>query len=76
MILVHHNADKTLWINLDEFKKFGFGIVAFYTAEEDVLPEGKWSFSTSMQPILFLFRLLTAAEKNYWPTELEIAGFV
>ncbi len=29
-----------------------------------------------MQPILFLSRLLTAAEKNYWPTELEIAGFV
>lgn len=29
-----------------------------------------------MQPILFLFRLLTAAKKNYWPTELEIAGFV
>lgn len=30
----------------------------------------------SMQPILFLSRLLTAAEKNYWPTKLEIAGFV
>lgn len=30
----------------------------------------------SMQPILFLSKLLTQAEKNYWPTELEIAGFV
>ena len=29
-----------------------------------------------MQPILFLFRLLTAAKKNYWPTKLEIVGFV
>ena len=29
-----------------------------------------------MQPILFLSRLLTAAKKNYWLTELEIAGFV
>ena len=29
-----------------------------------------------MQPILFLSRLLTTAEKNYWPTKLEIAGFV
>ena len=29
-----------------------------------------------MQPILFLSRLLTLAERNYWPTELEIAGFV
>ena len=25
---------------------------------------------------MFLFRMLTAAEKNYWSTELEIAGFV
>lgn len=29
-----------------------------------------------MQPILFLSRLLTATEKNYWLIELEIAGFV
>ena len=29
-----------------------------------------------MQPILFLSRLLTQAKKNYWPKELEIAGFV
>ena len=29
-----------------------------------------------MEPILFLSRLLTSAEKNYWPTELKIAGFV
>ena len=26
--------------------------------------------------ILFLSRLLTTAETNYWPTELKIAGFV
>lgn len=74
--LVHHNADKTLCIDLDTSKKFGFGAVAFHTAGEDDLPEGKWPSNTSMQPILFLSRLLTAAEKNYWPTELEIAGFV
>ena len=74
--LVHHNADKTLWIDLDALKKFGFGAVAFHTAGVDVVPEGKWPSSTLMQPILFLSRLFTAAEKNYWPTELEIAGFV
>ena len=74
--LVHHNTNKTLWIDLDASKEFGFGIVAFHTAGENILPERKWLSSTSMQPILFLSRLLTAAEKNYWPTKLEIAGFV
>ena len=29
-----------------------------------------------IEPIMFLSRLLTAAEKNYWPTELEMAGLV
>lgn len=74
--LVHHNADKTLWIDLDASKEFGFGAVAFHTTGEDVLPKEKWLSSTLVQPILFLSRLLTAAKKNYWPTELKIAGFV
>ena len=74
--LVHHNANKTLWIDLDASKEFGFGAVAFHTARKNVLLEGKWPFNTLMPPILFLSRLLTAAEKYFWPTELEIAGLV
>ena len=31
---------------------------------------------TSVQPILFLSKLFNQAEKNYWPTELEIAGII
>ena len=31
---------------------------------------------TAIQPLMFLSRLLTAAEKNYWPTELEVSGLV
>ncbi len=73
--LVHHNPDKPLWIDLDASKEFGFGAVAFHTTE-DVLHEAKWPSSTFIQPILFLSRLLTAAERNYWPTELEIVGFM
>ena len=65
MTLVHHNGNKTLWIDLHTSKEFGFGAVAFHTAGEDVLPKGKWPSSTLMQPILFFFRLLTAAKKNY-----------
>lgn len=73
---MHHNPDKVLWINLDASKEFGFGAVAFYDTEGSSLTEGRWPSKTSMQPILFLSRLLTQVEKNYRPTELEIAGFV
>ncbi|KAJ5185456.1 hypothetical protein N7472_010296 [Penicillium cf. griseofulvum] len=31
---------------------------------------------TAVKPILFLSRLLSPAEKNYWPTELEVACLV
>ena len=74
--LVHHDGDKTLWIDLDAFKEFGFGAVVFHTSTAEDLPQGRWPSSGSFKPILFLSRLLTAAERNYWPTELEIAGFV
>lgn len=40
------------------------------------LPKRRWPSSTLVWSILFLSRLLTTAERNYWPTELEIAGFV
>ena len=64
IMLVHHNANQTLCIDLDVFKEFRFDVVAFHTMGENVLPEEKWPSSTLIQPILFLFRLLTAAEKN------------
>lgn len=31
---------------------------------------------SSIQPIIFLSRLLKPAETRYWPTELELAGMV
>lgn len=74
--LVHHDLEKILWIDLDVSKEFGFGAIIFHTAANKTLPEGRWPSTISVQPVLFLSRLLTPAEKNYWPTELEIAGFV
>lgn len=65
-----------LWINLDASQEFGFGAVVFHTSTDEYLPQGRWPSSSSVRPILFLSRLLTSAKKNYWPTELEIAGFI
>lgn len=74
--LVHYDPEKILWIDLDASKEFGFGAIVFHTAANETLPEGRWPSTTSVQPVLFLSRLLTPAKKNYWLTELEIAGFV
>lgn len=64
-ILVHHNPSKVFWIDLDTLKEFSFEAVAFHTATDDILPKNKWSTNALMQPILFLSRLFTMAEKNY-----------
>lgn len=74
--LVHHDLDKILWIDLDTSKEFGFGAVVFHTSTGENLPQGRWPSSGLVKPILFLSRLPTAAEKNYWPTELKIARFI
>lgn len=74
--LIDHNSNKTLWIDLDAFKEFGFEAVIFYTSTNKKLFQGRWPSNSSVKPILFLFRLLTIAEKNYWPTKLEIVSFV
>lgn len=74
--LVHHDPEKVLWIDLDASKEFGFGAIVFHTTSNKALSEGRWPSTTSVQLILFLSRLLTSTEQNYWPIELEIAGFV
>ena len=63
-------------MDLDAFKEFGFGAIVFYTTSGKTISKGRWPSANTIQPIFFLSRLLASAERNYWPTELEIAGFV
>ena len=74
-ILVHFDPKRTLWIDLDASKEFGFGAMVFHV-KDDAKNFDKWPSRSDAEPIMFLSRLLTSAEKNYWPTELEIAGIV
>lgn len=74
--MVYHDLEKILWINLDAFKEFDFEVIIFYMAANKTFSEERWSFTILVQPFFFLSRLLTPAKKNYWPIELEIAGFV
>ena len=48
----------------------------FYTTFDKAIFERRWPSANTIQPILFFSRLLAPLEKNYWPTELKIAGFV
>ena len=77
-LLVHHDPERILWMDLDASREWGFGVQVFHVKKDLVIPEGsgKWPPRNTIEPIMFLSRMLTAAEKNYWPTELEIAGFV
>ncbi len=64
-------------MDLDAFKEFDFSAMMFHVRQgEKEMPEGNWPKLSTVELILFLSRLLTTAEKNYWPTEVEIAGFV
>ena len=84
-LLVHFDATRVLWIDLDALKEWGFGAVLFYAKgdnnKELVVMKGNgkakhWPSRNDVEPILFLSRLLTPAEKNYGALELEFAGFV
>lgn len=46
--LMHYNPYKTLWIDLDTSKGFGFRAVVFHTTTNGDLPNGGWPTSSSM----------------------------
>jgi hypothetical protein len=73
--LIHQNVHRDLYIDVDASKK-GIGVFVYYVKEKTTLKPGEWPERSKCQPILFLSRLLNKAEKNYWPTEMEIAGTV
>ncbi len=73
-LLIHFDKSKWLWIDLNEFKKFDFEIVVFHVTKE--FSKDIWSTKDDIQFIMFLSRLLTSIEKNYWSTKLETAKFI
>ena len=71
-ILHHFDPKRTLYIDIDASKETGFGVYAYHVKGDPTgMPKQK-----SQQPILFLSKILSAAETRYWPTELEVAALV
>ena len=65
-------SERTLWIGLDASKAFGFRAMIFHVTKRF----DKWPSCSDPQPNMFLSRLLTSAEKNYWPSESETKRIV
>lgn len=43
-MLIYHDHDKILWIDLDAYKKFGFGAVVFHTSPNKKIAKKKMPF--------------------------------
>ena len=72
--LVHWAADRQTYIDIDASQQTGFGVVIYHVkGSYDHKDVTKPPPTAMTEPIMFLSRLLTTAEKNYWATELEVS---
>ncbi|CAI6082148.1 unnamed protein product [Clonostachys chloroleuca] len=74
--LVHPDDNRQLFVKLDASKR-GFGVTLFYHDGnfDPKNPVGSLDKSR-IQYLGFWSKLLSQAERNYWPTELEVAALV
>ena len=68
--LVHFDRNRQLYIDLDASKVWGFAAMVYHKTDDSETRR------SAVQPIMFLSRSINTAERNYWPTELEVAGIV
>jgi len=68
--LVHFDRHRQLYIDLDASKVWGFAAMVYHKTDDNEVKR------SAVQPIMFLSRNINTAERNYWPTELEVAGIV
>ena len=72
MFLTHFNFKSRLYIDLNASKVKGFAAMIYHIAGDADIQDVTKIPRMSVRPILFLSKLLNAAEKNYWFTELEV----
>ncbi|KAL8366740.1 hypothetical protein RB595_010549 [Gaeumannomyces hyphopodioides] len=72
--LHHQDPDRVPFLQIDGSLEHGFGVMFFHHVG-DWIP-GSPIASTSVEPIMFLSRCLSAPEQNYGPSELEVGCLV
>ena len=73
-ILIHFDFNRILWIDLNKSKERKFDIMIFHFKKE--ILDAIVSLQTQIESIIFLNRLLTAIEMNYWSTELKMTALI
>jgi hypothetical protein len=71
--LIHVDIEKQLYEDIDVSKKFEIDVMIYHVEDEET---EEYSSRSNIRLILFLSRQLNSVEKNYWFTELKIAGIV
>jgi hypothetical protein len=72
-MLTYFDPTRCLFVDIDASKEYGYGVIVYHLKDKGA---STTTASNAVQPILFLSKMLTPAEKNYWPTELEVACLV
>ena len=85
--LYHMRYDRPVYAFLDSSQEYGTGLAVYQ--EDDIRPIKEDTASvdpnitvkptfakTNLVPLHFLSKPLTTAERNYWPTDLEMSGLV
>ena len=72
--LAHFDRKRKLHVDIDASKVWGFAAIVYHVKDKDTSSESP--SRADIQPIMFLSRSINAAERNYWPTELEVAAIV
>ena len=74
---VFFDHSRQLYTEIDSSKDHGHSAIIFYVkAGWKHNDHKKPLLAKVVEPIIFLSRLLSAAEQKYWPTELEVACLV
>ena len=70
--LAHFDRKRKLHVDIDASKVWGFAAMVYHVKDTSSESPSR----ADIQPIMFLSRSINTAERNYWPTELEVAAIV
>ncbi len=70
--LIYYNPSRRLFVNINKSKKFDITVIIYHVKNEII----KNFICTSVQFILFLSKILSLTERNYWLFKLEITTLI